>query len=72
MLGLPSATAVSLLTKYDHQACKILTCFVSHIILRPEETHRVSADRQREMSRMDITALTFVTLPMLMLVFLVW
>jgi hypothetical protein len=48
----------------------LLTRTVSMIMLIPEEARRVFADLRREMHQMDMTAVTFVAL--LMLVFFTW
>jgi hypothetical protein len=42
------------------------------IMLILEEARRVFADLRGEVSRMDMTAVTFVALLILMLVFFVW
>ena len=42
------------------------------IMLILEEARRVFADLRREVSRMEMTALTFVALLILMLVFFAW
>ena len=42
------------------------------IMLILEEARRVVADLRREVSRMDMTAVTFVALLTLMLVFFAW
>jgi hypothetical protein len=42
------------------------------IMLISEEARRVFADLRREVHQMDMTAVTFVALLMLMLVFFTW
>ncbi len=53
-------------------ASGLLTRTISMIMLILEEARRVFADLRREVSQMDMIALTFVALLLLMLVFFAW